>query len=382
MNLEVEEFSLRRVRLLTVILLIVVAVATALANLSSEPLTVDSFENMYTPAFRIRERAYGWPLAWYWRSAKMVQGTGVVSGLQWNVSRHSASCLTANLAMWLVMLAALSVASKWLLRRFPPRLYRPRLHGRPRVSTLIALMLVLAPMVLANLSFDRSPERGAPQQVSYGWPLIWHWRIVVGTHYAAIVAWDYSVAGLAGNVVLWILILAVIGLSCEWLLRRYPPRLRWSLRTMLAAVGLLAVLCAWCTAARRLAQEQDAVIAWVGDDDVYMERWGPKWLDLVGADRFRRRIVGARVCYFDNEELNELLFERLARLHGLRFLDIHFDGFTPGMAATLSDLQQLRILNVNSATWDTLHKDHWDDVQGSIHECLAAAGKLTQLERL
>jgi len=197
-------------------------------------------------------------------------------------------------------------------------------------------------------------------------------------------SWAYSTVALAGNLVVWLLILVVSGVIWEWLMRRYRPRFRWSLRTMLIGVGLAAILCAWCAAARNRADESDAVIAGIGGERrVYFERWGPKWLDVVGADRFRRRIVGALVWYVNDaknhEKWNEQFFKRLARLPSLRFLDIHLDGFTPGMAAALSDMRQLRMLNVDGCfvhgsirnpdgtyTWD---KGHWDDVHSNSSTC-------------
>jgi hypothetical protein len=368
MSLESEECSLRRARLLTLIVLIVVTAAIVLANLSSEPMTIDLLTR--TLSTKNIERDYGWPVTWYWRSR--IPGTrATMWASQWPVSRYSLSFLMANLAMWLVMLAATSVACEWLLRR-----YRPRFHWRPQVTTLFVVMIVSAPTVLANLSCDALPEQSG--DASYGWPLIWYRRIVWG--YFPQMDWDFSAAALAGNLVIWLLLLAVTTLALKCLFRRNRLRLHFSLRTMLVGVALVAMVCAWCAFLRSRALEQDAVIARLGGERaVYFKRWGPKWLDVVGADRFRRRIVGARV---DAVTVMDGVFEQLARLPGLCFLDINpylYNEpfvFTPGMAAALSEMRQLRMLNVN-CTGDDLAES-----RAATHECLVSIGQLTQLERL
>jgi hypothetical protein len=66
MNSQTEEFTSRRARILTLIVVVVVATGITLANLFSEPLTADSFDRIVTANPAI-ERAYGWPLTWYWR---------------------------------------------------------------------------------------------------------------------------------------------------------------------------------------------------------------------------------------------------------------------------------------------------------------------------
>lgn len=376
-----EEFSLRRARLVTLVVVAVVTAAIALANLASEPVTSDWLKR-YAPN-KPAERAYGWPLTWYWRSA--VQYVPPVQNvpkptwgpvlIRWPVSRYHLANLNANLAIWLALLAASLIGCEWLLRR-----YRPRLPRRPRVLTLIVLLMVSAPMVLANLSFNFSPRKdGYLGKASYGWPLIWYWHVNRATAFSWERAWDYSARGLAANLLLWILMLAAIGLTCEWVFRRCRPRLSFSLRTMLVGVALLTVLCAWYAAARKRAVEQDAVSTLLKESGVYYERWGPKWLDLVGADRFRRRIIGVRV---DQEAMNDELFERLGQLPGLRFLDVDpylYDTpfvFTPGMAAALGEMRQLRMLSVNCLGDDS------DKSFAAMDECFAAIGKLTQLERL
>ena len=110
---------------------------------------------------------------------------------------------------------------------------------RPRLLTLIVLLVVTAPIVVANLSHDPRPpiENGKgwpPPNPSYGWPLIWYWcafkpsspaRIGGGVHYemhTEVVEW--SGPRLAGNVAIWLVIAGVVGYACQWLLRRYGPR--------------------------------------------------------------------------------------------------------------------------------------------------------------
>ena len=172
---------------------------------------------------------------------------------------------------------------------------------RPRILTLIVFLVVAAMLVLANLSFDETSvgsERGWLSTISYrsyGWPIIWH-RLVLHlrpsamvAHYS-IVGWYYSAPRLAANLLLWLLLLTVSSGACEWMSRRYRPRLRWSLRTLLVFVAMAAGLCAWYAKARDWAAFQDQIIA-SSQGELSAERWGPQWLDLLGIDRFRRRIV-------------------------------------------------------------------------------------------
>jgi hypothetical protein len=90
-------------------------------------------------------------------------------------------------------------------------------------------------------------------------------------------------------------LIALVAAALAWqsILNRYQPRFRWSLKTMLVGVTLACALCASCVATRNRADKQDELISPPLIGHVYFERWGPKWLDLLGAARFRRRIVAA-----------------------------------------------------------------------------------------
>ncbi|HUY93059.1 MAG TPA: hypothetical protein VMV10_30295 [Pirellulales bacterium] len=379
MNRESERRAGRQSRFFVPLVLIVVAAAIALANLRSDAATIDFLKKTHL-VIEKGERPFGWPLTWYWRD-----GGYASEGPQWPLSRFSAPRLIGNVAMWLATLAGTAAALRWLLRR-----YRPRRLARPRVSTLILLMFVVVPVVLANLSHDGQPNSW--QGEYYGWPLLWYGHIPAFGMFSAISPErrEYSAPGLVGDLLVWLLILVVTGMAWEWLVRRYRPRLRWSLKTMLAAVGFVAIVCAWFAGARSRAEKQDALIDLLGGEEsfvhserffYYVERWGPKWLDVVGADRFRRRIVGALVEAGDAD--SEQQFERLAPLPDLRFLEMSSSfsnssvpQFTPAMGNALGGMRQLRVLNVSCENmYGHIPVD-------SFHECIAAIGKLVQLERL
>lgn len=392
-NAQAEDFSPRRARILTILVLLGVTAWIALANLSTELVTYD-FLSEAMSAERPLERAYGWPFAWYWRAytyspsapPPALWGRPFADFLQnlrapWNprepVSRYSTLRLVANLAMWLALFAAVWACCMRLLGRC-----RLRFRGWPRPTTLLLVILVSVLFLLSNLSCDAFPERrlGAYGQFSYGWPWLWYRHFNFATMTALLRVSDYSAAALAGNVAVWLATLAASATGWQWLLRRYQPRLRWRLRTMLAAITLVAALCAWYVTAQDRARQQGAVLASIGgDDNVYSERFGPKWLDFFGADPLRRRIVAAVV---HPGQMNDDVFKQLARLHSLRLLDITphlyqqpFE-FTPSMAASLGEMRQLRALNVSTVDFG------FDHPRAATRECLAAIGKLTQLKRL
>lgn len=388
MSLESGEFSLRRARFLTLLVLVIVGIGIALANLSSQPVTIDVINDTIFKG-KPAERVFGWPLIW------CRQSRGPASAPRWPVSRYSASRLCANLSIWLAMLVAASAVCEWLLR-----LYRPRLRWRPRLTTLIVLTIVSALTVLANLSYDASPGPTNWEEFLYGWPLIWYrrinWSSIPSAFYEE---WDYSAAALGGNLVVWLLILVVTALSWERLMRRYRPPFRFSLRVMLLVVLLTGAFCAFWIKARNRSAGQEAVVRWLhpndeqsagewfdADDLIYVERRRPKWLDVVGAEPFCRYIVGIRVnvsTLDDDPKENGESFKRLAHLSSLRFLDIEPDchpraarEFTPDMAAILGEMRQLEMLNLECRS------GFRKSASKAAHEYLAAIGKLVRLERL
>lgn len=342
-----------RPRFVTLLVLIVVAAPIAVANLNHAPRPPRS----WPPPIQ----AYGWPLIWYW--CEFDTGT-LAARTEPELVEWSRPGLGVNLAAWLVIFAAVAAASEWLLRRYASS--RPH---RPRILTLVVLTLVAAPVVLANLSGDgiRTP--------SYGWPLVWRWRDGVPTGYGAVMQLDqnYSPLRLTGNLGMWLVMLGTTGIGCEWLLRRYRPRFRWSLRTMLAGMALACACCAWCVALRDRADKQDAVIS-VADDsnglyELYVERWGPKWLDVVGADRFRRRVIGAQIGGYSDDD-DEKFLKSLGRLPALRYLELGVLQTTPEVGATLARLSQLRTLRIDEIRHE----------EGTSQEYLAGIGKLSHLE--
>ncbi|HVC94884.1 MAG TPA: hypothetical protein VND64_14405 [Pirellulales bacterium] len=358
-----------RPRLVTVIVLFIVVVPTVLANLCHD----EGSEEEWPPP----NPSYGWPLIWYWcefKPSSPLPASGAPDYMTPELVDYSVPRLAGNLAMWFIMLAVAGVACEWLRRR-----YCARLPDRLRIVTLIVLLVVAAPIVLANLSQDEgSLSFWSPRNPSYGWPLIWRWHNQK-KWYGALTEldWNYSATRLTCNLAMWIVFLAAAGVACEWLLRRYRPRLRWSLRTMLAAVGLMAMLCAWFTALRNRANVQDPIISTCEDRrhqgwHLYLERWGPKWLDLVGADRFRRRVVGADLNHYDDDD--EEFLKRLGRLPSLRYLNLSVEQLTPGMAAAMADMRQLRTLRIDNA--------RYEGDEAFSPECLAAVGKLARLEEL
>jgi hypothetical protein len=291
---------------------------------------------------------------------------------------------------------------------------------RPRLLTLALLSVIGAMIVLANLT-DEISRRGADVlaghgqvrfslrdagpvdpnggihglwSVSYGWPLIWRQYILSFWLGPSGVLGDcYSRGRLASNLAIWLVMLALPAAACEWLLRRHQPHFRWSLRTMLAAVGLAAALCGWFAAARNWADLQDAVIAAEGNK-VWVKRWGPRWLDFVGADRYRRSIVGAKldlsVALTDEFEADESDFKekkelltRLARLRELQYLFIVVDDRSPKLIDPLRSLRQLRVLSIDmDADWDYDDQGLSREAKRLSHDCLASIGTMSHLEHL
>lgn len=399
------KLSCYRLRLGTLAVLMVIAAAIVLANSASEPVTIE-YVNEAVFSGKPAERVYGWPLHWYSRMRKQDPGSQWPMTSHWPVSRYSASDLLANAVLWGVLLVAAAVSFELVLRK-----HQPRFHWRPRVTTIVPAVLLSVCTVLANLSFERAGPSRLQEYSNYGWPLVWYRRVDifipfgVGAH---IQEWDYRAAGLAGNLVLWLLMLAASALAWGWLMRHYRPRLRWSMRAMLVGVAIIAALCTRFVVARDRANKQDAFIEsahiyedetpvdWSGieEDQIYVERRSPKWLSVVGADRFCRHIVGLRFAtlYNNNDaEHNLELFKQLAHLPSLRFLEIEPDArpyqpreFAPNMAAILSEMRQLRMLDLDCR--GDYFSRHRDDYQQSTLNCahayLEAVGKLTGLKRL
>lgn len=118
------------------------------------------------------------------------------------------------------------------------------------------------------------------------------------------------------------------------------------------------------------------------DGRVVFQRWGPKWLDLLGADRFRRHLVGVSLgdlgYGLELHDNDEILLRRLAELPRLRYLSFRVDRLTPGMASAVGEMRRLRYLRVYAETLGDRSADATRRWQASLREI----GKLTQLEEL
>jgi len=253
---------------------------------------------------------------------------------------------------------------------------------RPRVLTFVVLIVVAAPTVLANLSSEivlAIPYQGHENaRGTYGWPLIWHWHnLFISPGPCGILSWDYSATRLAGNLAIWLIMLVAAGGTSEWLLRRYRPRLRWSLKTMLAAVGLVAVFCAWLVGERNRANLQDPMIAALVDDyqTVYVQRPGPKWFEFIAPDRYRRRIIGVEMQMYGGATLDEEFIQRLAQLPRLQHLQINVKHRTGPMVVALAGMRRLRSLRIDE--YGSVNEN-----EQTTRDFLAAIGTLHLLERL
>lgn len=253
----------------------------------------------------------------------------------------------------------------------------------PRRATLVVLFLIAALLALANLSeesrtralaavpldpadfcFDvREREDwaewatadGVAMNLSYGWPLLWNQYIVASGFGQPVIGWRFSAARVAGDVAMWLAMLAVPASLCEWISRRRALRMRFSLRTMLAAWVLMAGALGWFASARDRAEVEDALVDAIEKRDgrVLFERWGPKWLDLVGADRYRRSIaaVELRVSAFNPyrpaDPPAQPILEKLARRPNLKQLFLTILDPAPDLMLPLRDFRQLRTLYIN-----------------------------------
>lgn len=246
------------------------------------------------------------------------------------------------------------------------------------------MLAVVALIALANLTFERFMDvSGNIAAKSYGWPLIWH-RYVFLPYPGVTVGWYYNLPRLIGDSSVWLILAAASGGACEWFLRRYRPKPRWSLRTMLVVVGICGAIFAWFAAARHRADFQDSLIAEIGSGGVLVERWGPKWLDWIGADRYRRQIISADIssgvdAESEGNEKLERLLPALERLPKLRCLEIWVeDNHLPSrMADALTMTPQLRALSISLNLTPISENDRrvWQ-------ECLVAIGQMKELEHL
>jgi hypothetical protein len=262
---------------------------------------------------------------------------------------------------------------------------------RPRFLTLVVVAIVAAPMVLANLSSDIEASKPMAKAV-HGWPFVWHWHNLAplatgppvggdASPIYAIYSWDFSVGRLVANLAFWLLVVALPTAACEWAKLRYGLGPRFSMRTMLAAVAIVAGACGWFTAASRRADLQDSLIAAPPAEPyvkVWLKRSGPKWLDLVGADRLRRHILGAEIVTTRNDraETVEEHLKRLAGLPKLRFLSLRVPWLTQGMIRSLGEMRQLREMRLEGS-WEAR-----PEMQHPAQECLAAIGRMNHLQHL
>jgi hypothetical protein len=113
-----------------------------------------------------------------------------------------------------------------------PRTSRPwfRLH----LLTFVVSFSVAVPTALANLSQGdevRNQSTGR-EEIEFGWRFVWYWK-------SASVPFEFRFSGarLAIDVFLWTAAVMAVAIASERLLQHYPPRCRWSLRTMMATIG-------------------------------------------------------------------------------------------------------------------------------------------------
>lgn len=154
---------------------------------------------------------------------------------------------------------------------------------------------------------------------------------------------------LAGNIAAWCAVLAAAALLGEFARRRFWPRLQWNLRVMLVALGACCAFLAWCAALHRHATRQDAIIAQIHaiDGGVHLKRWGPRWLNLLGADPYRRNVVGVALGYVEQPANLLPVLKLMPSLPGLRRLDLDGIALTEAEVAELAHLTNLQELFLN-----------------------------------
>lgn len=225
----------------------------------------------------------------------------------------------------------------------------------------------------ADLSGQRLLRSGFEAEcgiTSFGWPITWY-RCAYGLD---VEEWQLHQARLAVNLVAWLLMLAAAFFASEWLFSKYRLRFRWSLRTMLVVVALVAVFCGWLASALRRAGIQDPLIAALGNV-VWVERTGPRWLGLFGADRLRQQIVGASLEFSANDDREAVeLLQRLSHMPKFRYLFLEVDALTPDVVRAIRNIKGLRALSIE--------RDSYRDGRCLSDECLEVIGNLTQLEHL
>ena len=111
----------------------------------------------------------------------------------------------------------------------------------------------------------------------------------------------------------------------------------------------------------RTGRDDQTRIAWSTPTRgyVWVERWGPKWLDFIGVDPLRRCVVGAQLYNVKHgQQENEQHFQEIARLSELRDLDLNLETLTSDMAASLGSMRRLRIWRSELTTSNL--SPHWE----------------------
>jgi hypothetical protein len=137
-----------------------------------------------------------------------------------------------------------------------------------------------------------------------------------------------------------------------------------------------------------------------GGPQASVQRSSPKWLDLVGLDYLRQRVVAVgqphlktgdprdeqllqqlsclpdlrHLCFY-TDELSPSMADALRGMRRLESLDLVFDRLTLDVAPALSELRRLRSVSLN-----VLNSTSGEGVEQRAHDCLAAIAKLPDLE--
>lgn len=252
---------------------------------------------------------------------------------------------------------------------------------RPRFLTLLLLCIIAGTVTLVDRGrFPHVGRVGGRFEYSYGWPLRWR-HYALGAMNMDLISDGYYRAGrLAANAVIWLMIAAVSAILCEWLTRRYSPKVRWNWRMVPIAVGVLAALCGWFAAAHHQANVEDGLAAAVNarGGTVRVKRWGPNWLDLGGAERYRQRIIGADFYVFGDGHDQETgrLLKRLAAATKLRYLVVVADQPIPDIIDSLNEMPHVRALSIEHPIGFRGDERKWS------HNWVKALGRMTDLEHL